>query len=57
VSPEVIRDGLEPSAGRAMSASLIGRLRSSAFQTIHHHRFDIARGLVLLFGIGAKALP
>jgi hypothetical protein len=27
------------------------------FQTIHHHSVDVARGLVLLFGIGAKALP
>ena len=25
-----------------MSASLIGRLRSSAFETIHHHSFDVA---------------
>src|SRR6266403_5542426 len=68
-----------------MSASLIGRLGSSAFrlsttiavsmslagscfsnrpfgvkrfQTIHHHcGVDVARGLVLLFGIGTKALP
>src|SRR5882724_335737 len=27
------------------------------FQTIHHHNVDDARGLVLLFGIGTKALP
>src|SRR6478735_7200643 len=27
------------------------------FQTIHHHSVDVAHGLVLLFGIGAKALP
>ena len=27
------------------------------FQTIHHCSVDISRGLVLLFGIGAKALP
>src|SRR5215472_14663695 len=40
-----------------MSASLIGRLRSSAFQTIHHSSVDVACGLVLLFGLGAKALP
>src|SRR5260370_40738533 len=26
------------------------------FQTIHHHSVDVARGLVLLFGIGTKAL-
>src|SRR5438445_12644499 len=27
------------------------------FQTIHHYGFDVAHGLVLLFGIGTKALP
>ena len=27
------------------------------FQTIHQCGVDVARGLVLLFGIGAKALP
>ncbi|MDQ1406654.1 MAG: hypothetical protein QOG55_2283, partial [Acidobacteriaceae bacterium] len=27
------------------------------FQTIHRHSVDVARGLVLLFGIGTKALP
>src|SRR6266571_3654928 len=27
------------------------------FQTIHHHSVDVARGLVLLFGIGTRALP
>ena len=27
------------------------------FQTIHHHSVDVARGLVLLFGISATALP
>src|ERR1700730_18436459 len=26
-------------------------------QTIHHHSFDVARRLVLLSGIGTKALP
>src|SRR5712675_2095260 len=40
-----------------MSASLIGHSGSSAFQTIHHHSVDVAHGLVLLFGIGTKALP
>ena len=40
-----------------MSASLIGRLGSSAFQVIHHPGVDVARGLALLFGIGSKALP
>ena len=27
------------------------------FQTIRHHSIDVARGLVLLFGIGTKAFP
>src|SRR5258707_13261770 len=27
------------------------------FQTIHHHGVDVAHGLVLLFGIGTRALP
>jgi hypothetical protein len=27
------------------------------FQTIHHQSVDVARGLVLLFGIGTRALP
>ena len=27
------------------------------FETIHQHSVDVAHGLVLLFGIGAKALP
>ncbi len=27
------------------------------FQTVHDYGVDVARGLVLLFGIGAKALP
>ena len=27
------------------------------FQTIHHCSVDVARGLVLLSGIGARALP
>jgi hypothetical protein len=27
------------------------------FQTIHHYSVDVAHGLVLLFGISAKALP
>ena len=39
-----------------MSASLIGRLGSSAFDH-HHDSVDVTHGLVLLFGIGAKALP
>ena len=40
-----------------MSASLIGRPGSSTCQTFHQFSVDAARGLVLLFGIGTKALP
>ena len=40
-----------------MSGSLIGRLGVKHFQTIHHCSVDIARGLVLLFGLGTRALP
>jgi hypothetical protein len=40
-----------------ISASLIGHSGSRRFQTIHHRGVDVAHGLVLLFGIGAKALP
>ena len=40
-----------------MSASLIGQFGSSAFQTTHRYGVDVAHGLVLLFGIGTKALP
>jgi hypothetical protein len=40
-----------------MSASLIGRLGSSAFQAIHYRSVGVARGLVLLFGIGTRAVP
>jgi hypothetical protein len=38
-----------------MSASLIGRLVSSAFQAVQCCSVDVARGLALLFGIGTKA--
>src|SRR5471030_2855555 len=31
--------------------------RVKHFQTIHYHSVDVAHGLVLLFGIGTKALP
>src|SRR5262245_45895782 len=40
-----------------MSASLIGRFGSSAFGMSHHFNVDVAHGLVLLFGIGIRALP
>src|SRR5262245_12879185 len=38
----------------SVSMSLAG---SCFFQTIHHLSVNVARGLVLLFGIGTKALP
>ena len=31
--------------------------RVKHFQAIHHHSVDVAHGLVLLFGIGTRALP
>jgi hypothetical protein len=45
------------SSVRPMSASLIGHFESSAFQTIQRCSVDVARGLVLLSGLGTKALP
>src|SRR5215475_14675369 len=40
-----------------MSASLIGRLGSSASRLSTALAVDVARGLVLLYGIGTSALP
>ena len=40
-----------------MSASLVGRLGSSAFRLSTNSSVDVARGLSLLFGHGTKALP
>jgi hypothetical protein len=40
-----------------MSAFLIRRLGSSAFQANHYHDVDVAPGRMLLFGIGTIALP
>jgi hypothetical protein len=40
--------------GVSASASLIGRLGSSSFQTIRRYSVDVAHGLALLFGIGTK---
>jgi C4-dicarboxylate-specific signal transduction histidine kinase len=45
-----------PHCDRAMSASLIGRLGSSAFRLIHRCSVGIARELALLFGLGTTAL-
>ena len=44
-------------ARRSMSASLIGHSGSSAFRLIHHYSVDVAHGLVLLYGIGTRAVP
>src|SRR5664280_367703 len=56
--------GIIPSISTHEFPSLIGRSGSSTFkpstatfQTIHHCSVDVAHGLVLLFGIGTKALP
>ena len=54
-----------PSTTTAVSMSLTGSCFFSnrpfgvkRFQTIHHHcSVDVTHGLVLLFGIGTKALP
>jgi len=40
-----------------LSASLIGRLGSSAFRLSTNSSVDVAHGLSLLFGLGTKALP
>src|SRR4029450_14110113 len=40
-----------------MSASLIGRFESSAFRLSTNCSVDVAHGLVLLSGIGTRALP
>ena len=40
-----------------MSASLIRWSQVKHFQTIHRCSVDVARGLLLLFGIGTEALP
>ena len=44
-------------ASSCMSASLIGRLGSSAFRLSTNSSVDVAHGLALLFGLGTKALP
>src|SRR5262249_44542837 len=42
------------SSYRSMSASLIGRLGSSAFRLSTNSSVDVAHGLALLFGLGTK---
>ncbi len=46
-----------PGNNRPMPASLIGRSGSSAFRLSTHYSVDVAHGLVLLYGIGTKAVP
>jgi hypothetical protein len=41
----------------ATSASLIGRWGQALFRLTTYHGVDVARGLMLLFGLGTKALP
>src|SRR5262252_6069697 len=49
---------MRPLSGSSlMSASLIGRWGSSAFRLSTTAVVDVARGLVLLYGIGTSALP
>ena len=55
--PEEGRACLIAKSPERMSASLIGRLGSSAFRLSTSYSVDVAHGLVLLFGIGTKALP
>src|SRR5262245_34292523 len=57
--PEIVRG----ESGRGHSRR-IGFVRFSnrpfgvkRFQTTHHHSVDVAHGLVLLLGVGTKALP
>src|SRR5712671_2966182 len=55
-------------AGRAQRSATVQRVAKyvrfsnrpfgvKRFQTIHHYSVDVAHGLVLLYGIGTKALP
>lgn len=50
-----------PKRSRAAMQRFVGfsnrPFRVKRFQTIHHYSVDVAHGLVLLFGIGTKALP
>src|SRR5262249_8092959 len=55
-SPVMAQSGHIEASSR-MSASLIGRLGSSAFRLSTNSSVDVAHGLSLLFGLGTKALP
>src|SRR5262245_38181666 len=47
----------EPFAASAHGRFSNRPFRVKRFQTIHHSSVDVAHGLVLLYGIGTKALP
>src|SRR5215216_4729772 len=52
------RNGLQGRVGRPFDVRFSNRpVAVKRFQTIHRYSVDVARGLVLLFGIGTKALP
>src|SRR6478609_7618078 len=53
-APRPFQYGIRRRGGTIFSNRPFGVKR---FQTIHHHSVDVAHGLVLLFGIGTKALP
>src|SRR5262249_9569149 len=52
-----IQNVAEAAGITTMSASLIGRLGSSAFRLSTNSSVDVAHGLSLLFGLGTRALP
>ncbi len=65
-NPEIVLVNLNSAAPhecvRALSALKECRFSNrpfgvKRFQTVHHYSVDVAHGLVLLFGIGTKALP
>ena len=60
--PAAEQAGRRKSDGLGATMQQFGRFSNrpfgvKRFQTIHHHSVDVAHGLVLLFGIGTKALP
>src|SRR5438105_9739800 len=57
-APGPFHHGVRRRGGTIFTAAFSNRPSGvKRFQTIHHHSFDVARGLVLLFGIGTMALP
>ena len=58
VNPYAVHDHSQPTGqGDDRLLHPAAPLGVERFQTIHHCSVDVARGLVLLFGIGTKALP